>query len=186
MWGLVAGVLLAAGMVWLVLDPILRPRVLGDAAEPVDPDDDMSPRAVALRALSEIEFDRATGKLSPTDYEDLKARYTREAVDALREGGGTPDAGGAAPVAPPRAATAATPSAPAATAPPAASRRPNPAPASTPACPVHGPQAVGATFCPECGRRLGLRSGERCCTRCGFVLETDARFCGRCGGRVAA
>ena len=44
----------------------------------------MSPQAVALRALKEIEFDRATGKLSDSDYEQLKAKYTAEAVAAMR------------------------------------------------------------------------------------------------------
>ena len=38
----------------------------------------------AVVALREIEFDRATGKLSDADYNDLKSRYTREAVAAMR------------------------------------------------------------------------------------------------------
>src|SRR5439155_18632511 len=54
-----------------------------------DPEDDMSPQTVALRALKEIEFDRATGKLSDADYEQLKAKYTAEALAAMRgEGAG--------------------------------------------------------------------------------------------------
>ena len=35
-------------------------------------------------ALREIEFDRATGKLSDADYDELKARYTARAIDAMR------------------------------------------------------------------------------------------------------
>jgi len=90
-YGLIAGLLLAAGMVWLVLEPILRPRAdAGGEDQSIDPDDDLSPRAVALRALAEIEFDRATGKLSPGDYESLKARYTRDALDAIRAPASTP------------------------------------------------------------------------------------------------
>jgi len=54
----------------------------GDEGE--DPADDMSPQMVALRALKEIEFDRATGKLSDSDYEQLKAKYTEQALIALR------------------------------------------------------------------------------------------------------
>lgn len=179
MWGLLAGVLLAALAVWVVLDPILRPRapqVPADAG--VDPDDDLSPRAVALRALAEIEFDRETGKLSADDYESLKGRYTRDAVSALR--GETGSGVGAQPETP---------------------RVPAPAPPPTPviplsqkhaaspamACPVHGARSeVGALFCAECGRRLGLQDGDRVCGRCGTLLEPDAQFCGRCGGRVAA
>src|SRR5882672_5289859 len=86
---LIVGVLLAAGATYYVLLPILRPprepsadTGVGDEGD--DPDDDMSPRAVAFRALKEIEFDRATGKLSDTDYESLKAKYTEEALVAMR------------------------------------------------------------------------------------------------------
>lgn len=171
--------LLAALAVWVVLDPILRPRVAVTPLDAgVDPDDDLSPRAVALRALSEIEFDRATGKLSPEDYESLKARYTRDAVNALRAGGEPPI--GQAP------ATAGSP--PPTPVIPLASKHAAPPP-SQPlmACPVHGARAeVGAVFCSDCGRRLGLEAGDRVCTKCGTLLEPGSRFCGRCGSRVAA
>src|SRR5207253_9341481 len=96
---LAAGILLAAGGIYLVLEPILRPgtegRGTGDGGrapdEGEDPDDDFSPQAVALRSLKEIEFDRATGKLSDGDYETLKAKYTAEALAALRAEPGTRD-----------------------------------------------------------------------------------------------
>src|SRR6266699_2545819 len=86
---LILGVLLAAGATYFVLLPILRPPVeSANGAEPgdegEDPADDMSLQTVALRALKEIEFDRATGKLSDADYEQLKAKYTAEALAALR------------------------------------------------------------------------------------------------------
>lgn len=86
---LIAGVLLAAGAAYFVLLPIFRPPLESDAgatpgAEGDDPADDMSPQAVALRALKEIEFDRATGKLSDADYDQLKAKYTQEALTAMR------------------------------------------------------------------------------------------------------
>ncbi len=38
----------------------------------------------AIVALREIEFDRETGKLSDSDYEDLKERYTKLALTELR------------------------------------------------------------------------------------------------------
>src|ERR1041385_8700109 len=79
------------GAVFFILKPILWPDVAGggmrDAGsgeEGEDPEDDLSPRAVALRALKEIEFDRATGKLSDADYDALKGKYTSEALVALR------------------------------------------------------------------------------------------------------
>src|SRR5258706_630001 len=91
---LILGILLAAGATYFVLLPILRPPVEspgGEAAgdEGDDPADDMSPQMVALRALKEIEFDRATGKLSDADYGQLKAKYTQEALAAMR-GEGAP------------------------------------------------------------------------------------------------
>lgn len=41
--------------------------------------------ATAVDALREIEFDHVTGKLSDTDYAELKAVYTQTAVAAMRE-----------------------------------------------------------------------------------------------------
>ena len=178
---LVAGVLLAAGLVSFVLQPVWRP-----AAEPLereqagaggwdegeDPDDDLSPRAVALRALKEIEFDRATGKLSDSDCDALKAKYTAEALAALRaegSGGGRREPGDVAAAQPP------------------ASRLPRPSgsPLGSPVCPAHGPRREpDAQFCSECGRGLGSAPGY--CARCGTSLETEAHYCHRCGARVAA
>jgi hypothetical protein len=164
---LIAGILLAAGATYYVLLPVLRPPLreepTSDGDEGEDPEDDMSPQTVALRALKEIEFDRATGKLSDTDYEQLKAKYTDEAVAVMRgekPGVGMRDAGSVTPAHPP-------------------SRIPHPA------CPDHGPRPEQhAQFCSECGRRLGTAAGY--CARCGTALEHDARYCNRCGARVAA
>ena len=120
----------------------------------------MSAQTVALRALKEIEFDRATGKLSDQDYDALKAKYTGEALAALREESGV------------------------------RSLEPGlrPAPDSrlpTLRCPDHGPRPErDAVFCSDCGRRLGTAPGY--CARCGTGLDDDARYCNRCGARVAA
>jgi double zinc ribbon protein len=166
---LIAGILLAAGAVYFVLRPILHPDVEGrgtvqDAGvdEGADPDDDLSPRAVALRALKEIEFDRATGKLSDADYDTLRTKYTAEALAALRAASREPGAG---------------------------SRSPGPSgtPVGLPApvCPTHGPRPESdAAFCSECGRRLAIAPGY--CARCGMALEHDAHYCHACGARVAA
>jgi zinc ribbon protein len=166
---LVVGILLAAGAVYFVLRPILRPDWGTEAVdreapeEGEDPDDDFSPGAVAVRALKEIEFDRATGKLSDADYDELKAKYTTEAVAALRERG--------SPAGSPRgAAVVAEPS--------RAGRR-------GVSCPTHGPRPESeAQFCSECGRRLMAAPGF--CARCGAALEDGAHYCHSCGARVAA
>ena len=162
---LILGILLAAGATYFVLLPILRPPVesagsdmAGDEGE--DPADDMSRQAVALRALKEIEFDRATGKLSDSDYEQLKAKYTQEALAALREESGVRSLEPGVKPAPD-------------------SRLP------TPRCPEHGARPESdAEFCSDCGRRLGTAPAY--CARCGTALENDARYCNRCGARVAA
>ena len=177
----VAGVLLAVGAVSYVLRPIFRPDVTagerpgspkglphgpgegGGGDEGEDPDDDLSPRAVALRALKEIEFDRATGKLSDADYDVLKAKYAAEALTALRQETGKGEGGlgkGGAGTIPP-------------------------SPFPVPRCPTHGARLEpDAEFCSECGRRLGSAPGY--CARCGAALEHDARYCHACGARVAA
>ncbi len=164
---LVAGLALAAVAVFFVLRPIITPPLPGSDATSAeldgeDPEDDLSPRSVALRALKEIEFDRATGKLSDADYDALKAEYTTEALAALRA-----DA----------AAPAATPaiSRPRTVAPPAARAT----------CPTHGVRPEpAARFCSACGRRLSPATGF--CAKCGTALEPEARFCATCGRRVAA
>jgi predicted nucleic acid-binding Zn ribbon protein len=162
---LIAGVALAAAATYFVLLPIFRPAPAETSSPEVDegedPEDDLSPQTVALRALKEIEFDRATGKLSDSDYEALKAKYTQEALVALRAEQGA-------------RSTEQKPSAPA----PSAVR-----PARS--CPEHGTRPErDALFCSECGRRLGTAPGY--CVRCGSALEDDARYCNRCGARVAA
>ena len=80
------GLVVATLAVLVVLDPILRPA-RAPAPSPLEPEDDPKEqkKELALAALKEIEFDRATGKLSDGDYQTMLARYTKEAVEALRE-----------------------------------------------------------------------------------------------------
>jgi hypothetical protein len=84
----------------LVLEPLLRAASGRAITAPAplfsDSDDEDDPRLIrrdrALAALKEIEFDRATGKLSDDDYESMKARFTTEALTALREADAVADA----------------------------------------------------------------------------------------------
>jgi ribosomal protein L40E len=43
-------------------------------------------QSLAVDALRELEFDRQTGKISDSDYEPLKARYTEQALAVMRAG----------------------------------------------------------------------------------------------------
>src|SRR5205809_3178162 len=154
---LILGIVLATAATYFVLLPILRPAVESAGApsadEGEDAADDMSPQAVALRALKEIEFDRATGKLSDTDYEQLKAKYTAEALAAMRGE---------------RTSYVVR----------RTSELPAPARRTTHdvRCLQHGPRPEkDAQFCSDCGRRLGNAPGY--CTRCGSTLQSDARYC---------
>jgi hypothetical protein len=117
----------------------------------------------AVTALREIEFDRETGKLSETDYDELKARYTKQAIEAMRrqsaEAAATTDADDEIEMAVRvyRAQHA--------------------------ACPTCGPRPEpDAVYCSNCGRYLRDR-----CADCGAPVEAlDARFCVSCGNRLAA
>jgi hypothetical protein len=111
-------------------------------------------------ALREIEFDRATGKLSEADYAELKARYTRQAIEAMRRApaaGAVTDDEIEAAVRAYRAGHA--------------------------ACPTCGPRPESdAIYCSTCGRYLHDR-----CAGCGApVVALDARYCVGCGNRLAA
>lgn len=85
---LIVGTVLAL----LALSFVLYPLLVSDGTlntsrgiltnDPRDPD-----RNTAVDALREIEFDRATGKLSDADYGELKASYTQRALAVMRSSG---------------------------------------------------------------------------------------------------
>ena len=159
---LVVGTLLAVGALAFVLYPIFfatPPRRRFAAAAPR-----RSERDDAVAALREIEFDRATGKLSDTDYAELKRRYTQQAIIAMRREGHATDAASAANDDEIEVAIRAFR-------------------AGQPACPTCGPRPEpDADFCSNCGRYLHDK-----CASCGApVEELDARYCVRCGTRLAA
>jgi ribosomal protein L40E len=82
MIALFLGTALAVTSLLYVLYPLFRAqpaRVAPDARGVIAP-------ISALDALRELEFDRQTGKISASDYESLKARYTDQAVAVMRAG----------------------------------------------------------------------------------------------------
>lgn len=170
----VVGALAIAALVfWLVFQPLVAPAGPELALqEPEAPEE--SRRGVALLALKEIEFDRATGKLSDQDYDFLKERYSAEAIAALEadEAGPGKAVAGADPETMIAARLLELRSASDSGTPP------------PPPCPSCGPRPEpDASFCSRCGRSLGAAAF---CSSCGAALSPNSRFCAGCGGRVAA
>ena len=113
----------------------------------------------AVVALREIEFDRATGKLSDSDYSELKTRYTEHALAAMRGGARDPvDAD------PAEAAVRAYR-------------------LRLRECVNCGPRPEpDAAFCSNCGLYL-----PGACGFCGgAVTESGSTFCSACGRQLAA
>jgi hypothetical protein len=158
MLALIVGTILAVGALAYVLFPLLigatpgvrRPRAVTVAVA--------APEQEAVVALREIEFDRATGKLSDADYDELKTRYTARALEAIRSsaGGATDDAAEAAVLA---------------------------YRARIKSCARCGPRPEpDATYCSSCGSFL-----PGACGSCGqAVTEPGAAFCTSCGRSLAA
>ena len=155
-------------LVVVALGYVLYPRVFGpasassrqplvrSAARPVDGDED------AIVALREIEFDRATGKLSDSDYADLKTRYTQRALDAMRASGRVAADAPVEDVV--EAAVLAIRS-------------------RLRSCARCGPRPEpDAIYCSNCGAYLDVK-----CAGCGRVVEeAGAAFCAGCGRQLAA
>jgi hypothetical protein len=173
---LAVGVIVAIVAVGIVLEPLLR-NGRGSLHSGIETDDDGedvladieesgSPKVQALLALREIEFDRATGKLSDEDYSSLKERYSAAALEAIKseEQAQAEVAAGSAEVDPAEAAVQR-----------AKSR-------DTVECPSCGPRPErGATFCSDCGRSLLVKSDRPRCWMCGSPLSEGAKFCSGCG-----
>lgn len=155
---LILGTVLAVIALAFVLHPIFFPPVPRAASLAIAPAT-TKPGDTAVAALREIEFDRATGKLSDADYAQLKARYTREALTAMRRADAAPAAADEI-----EAAVLAWR-------------------ARHPECPEHGARPEpDAVYCSDCGRFL-----PGACTHCGApVDESGSRFCSSCGHQLAA
>ena len=140
--------LVGGAALMLILFPLLRPAADAPAPAWELPDLEETRKGQALIALKEIEFDLATGKLSDADFNELKRKFTNEAVAAMREEGGGVATAVAVPV------------------------------SGALACGRCGPRPEkDAIFCSTCGSRLGeshcagcgaaLTSGAKFCEGCG-------------------
>ncbi len=164
MTALLIGTLLAVLGLAYVLYPLLRGA---SVAMPV-PAAEATPESSAIEALREIEFDQATGKLSPEDYATLKSTYTVLALAELRKREGAAAVGE---VSAPNDIED------------AAERMIARAKQRAMSCVSCGPRPESdALYCSDCGRHLGAA-----CLSCGAPVESDtARFCVECGSALAA
>jgi double zinc ribbon protein len=176
---LVVGAVLAVAALIYVLLPLfdavapLRARLTGAPAG--------TPES-AIDALREIEFDRATGKLSDDDYASLKAAYTRTALVELRSRRDNVAEVGTSErvVVKPAVAGAQAGAATSADAAEAAVLRYR---TIRRACETCGPRPEpDPAFCSSCGKYL-----KGACATCGAVVDAPAsRFCANCGNSLAA
>lgn len=163
MLALTLGTVLALGALAFVLYPVFfGPQHVAPSPvmrRAVDAEEES-----AVAALRELEFDRATGKLSDADYTELKTRYTKSALAAMRR----EKNGQRAPSRPTDAELEATVL--------AVRQR-------LAGCPTCGPRPeADAIYCSSCGRYLNDR-----CASCGApVVAPEARYCNSCGKRLAA
>lgn len=141
---IVAAALVGVALIVLVVAPLVE-RSAADPAVDEPEDLEETPHGIALAALKEIEFDRATGKLSDDDYAALKQKYTGEALAALRAADGP--LGDAADTGPDiEVAIAAR-----------AEALRHSAARSGASCPVCGPRPeADALYCSSCGSRLAV------------------------------
>lgn len=152
---LLAGAALAIGALAFVLYPLffrVTDRSQSSASGARDADDS------AIVALREIEFDRATGKLSDGDYAELRKTYGDRAVREMR--GATLAAAELDPI----------------------EARVRAYRLTHRECPTCGlrpePDAI---YCSTCGGYL-----DRVCPECAAeIIESSATFCSRCGAALA-
>ena len=88
MTALLIGTALAVASLCFVLYPLFRADISGAQRNVAGGRKaGAKPRpSLAVDALRELEFDRETGKISDSDYEPLKARYTEQALAVMRAG----------------------------------------------------------------------------------------------------
>jgi double zinc ribbon protein len=160
MLALALGTLLAVGALAYVLFPLLFGTTARPVRRIVATPSAKGAENDAVVALREIEFDRVTGKLSDSDYSELKARYTGHALEAMRAEKVDPsqldDAAEAAVLA---------------------------YRARLKSCANCGPRPEpDAVYCSNCGTYLPGK-----CEGCGAsVDESGAAFCSHCGRQLAA
>jgi hypothetical protein len=133
-------------------------------------------KALTLRAIKELDFDRAMGKVAEADFTEMRDRLRARAMRLLRELDGA--TAYRSRIEADLAARLDAMPAPAAVLPSTRVEREAPG-MSCGACGAAG--SPGARFCTRCGASLAARQAARACEGCGTSNEADARFCKHCG-----
>ena len=166
----IIGIALALMALAIVLAPVFSDEAPAElrpahrSTPKLEIDDEPVPGS-AIEALREIEFDRATGKLSDDDYDGMKSRYTVQALAELRAQDARQD----------RENTASPTE--------LAERLVKKYRPGSTICHTHGLRPEpDALFCSECGAYLPGK-----CEQCGTpVTGAGAHFCTGCGHVLAA
>lgn len=167
---LAVGTALALVALIVVLGPLISGADTSSELTPSAPRKVANGDGTAIQALREIEFDQATGKLSDKDYDELRTRYTRDALAEMRaidEADANDLSVGGAGVSTDDLVEAAI-------------RRAKKTQQDCGSCGAHPePDAV---YCSSCGHYL---AGN--CKTCGTAVDVaGARFCVGCGNGLAA
>jgi hypothetical protein len=112
-------------------------------------------KALVLRSIKELEFDRSMGKVSEADFQEIGGRLRSRALALMQQIEGLDDRHEAGP-------TASTEAGPL-----------GPAPGRAPDLKVRPPSEV-----------TGPRRRSRACTSCATASDADAKFCKQCGARL--
>ncbi len=168
---LAVGTALALLALVVVLGPLVSSGDSSDELTPSAPREVANGDGTAMQALREIEFDKATGKLSDKDYDALRTMYTRAALAELRA---ADNASGAGDVVVGAAASNDDLVE-------AAIRRAKKSQQDCGSCGAHATEP-DAVYCSSCGHYL---AGS--CKTCGTAVDmAGARFCVGCGDGLAA
>jgi hypothetical protein len=82
-----AALLLGFTLIWIVFEPLVGGHRRPESLSPDPPELEATAHGAALIALKDLELDYATGKLSASDYDELRVRFTAAAVASLRQTG---------------------------------------------------------------------------------------------------
>lgn len=125
-------------------------------------------KMLALRAIKELEFDRAMGKVSDRDYQEMATRLRARAGRILRQLDESPELGYRTMIEEEIA------------------RRIGPEPDTNAAAHLSAGASIKTEASP---RESTVAPGDvqtLACARCGLANDTDARFCKSCGARLEA